>query len=227
MFELHPSYRITITRGDSAELDLRLFNKDSIWHRPLREPFLPEDRKEFPLLDGKGEVLFKEIDVQEIDSEGNPVWDEDSEGNKIPHYIKNQVPAYPHDMPLYDSEGREIIGWFKTPEGLHRWGDWQRPDIRPMNLPNKWPFKYPSAYHNLQEEFIWDEVKIVIEDLEGNVVLEKANDEYVNTIFFDKEDTIDLEPGLYLYKLIWTSDKDTDMEEVQTVIQDAWFEVYK
>ena len=55
-------------------------------------------------------------------------------------------------------------------------------------------------------------------DLVGNTVLEKYNDEYPNSIFLDKEDTINLERGLYLYYIIWTTEKDTEREEVQTVV---------
>ena len=55
-FRLHPDGRIVITAGDSAELDLRLFNKDSIWHR-LPNIHFPRPKAEWPLLDGTGKVL--------------------------------------------------------------------------------------------------------------------------------------------------------------------------
>ena len=206
-----------ITAGDSAELDLRLFNKDSIWHR-LPNIHWPKFDKEWPLLDGTGKPLLRLTVVQATDSEGKPIWEEDSEGKLVPVMIPTAVPVYPHDMPIYDSEGREIYGWFPTPEGLHRWGDWKRPEPKANRLPDRFPFKLPSGFHQLQEEIIWDEIKFVVTDLVGNTVLEKYNDEYPNSIFLDKEDTINLERGLYLYYIIWTTEKDTEREEVQTVV---------
>lgn len=73
-FKIHPNYRITITAGDSAEIDLRIFNKDSVsrspyWHEPRQ--WFP--KAEFPLLDASGELLWKTIQVQMTDSEGKPV----------------------------------------------------------------------------------------------------------------------------------------------------------
>lgn len=119
MFKLGPQRKIIITAGDSRELDLRILNKDNVWHRPLRElPHFP--KIEFPLLNAKGELLLKTIQVQRTDSEGKSLWEEDSEGNLIPVMIPNLVPTYPHDMPMYDSEGNEIYGFFWTPEGLMR-----------------------------------------------------------------------------------------------------------
>ena len=186
----------------------------------------PRPKAELPLLDGTGKVLFRTMETQATDSEGKPIWEEDSEGHQIldseglpiPVMVPLDVPVYPHDMPLYDSEGREIYGWFITPEGLHRWGDWQRPEPKANRLPDRFPFKLPSGFHQLQEEIIWDEIKFVVTDLVGNTVLEKYNDEFPNTIFFDKEDTMNLERGLYLYYIIWTTEKDTEREEVQTVV---------
>lgn len=160
-FRLHPDGRIVITAGDSAELDLRLFNKDSIWHR-LPNIKWPRPKAELPLLDGTGKVLFRTMETQAIDSEGKPIWEEDSEGHQIldseglpiPVMVPLDVPVYPHDMPIYDSEGREIYGWFPTPEGLHRWGDWKRPEPKANRLPDRFPFKLPSGFHQLQEEII-------------------------------------------------------------------------
>ena len=76
--KLHPNGRITITQGDDWQLKLRLFNKSSIldfrysywkeWRKPL-----PPFKGFHPLVDGKGEMLWKEVMVQATDSEGKPL----------------------------------------------------------------------------------------------------------------------------------------------------------
>lgn len=176
-----------------------------------------------PLLDGKGELLWKTIQVQEVNSEG-PVWDIDSEGNKIPHMIDNQVPVYFPDldseMMWHNSEGESVIPWLRTFDGLERVGDFDLPPLKPGMLPDRMPFKYPSGYHPLQEEFIRGRVILRVADIQGNIVLEKDNDEFINTIYFLPEDTKFLQPGIYLYQLEYITDEGEDTEERQ-VIQDT------
>lgn len=89
--------------------------------------------------------------------------------------------------------------------------------------------KLPSGFHQLQEEPIryGDIIILKVRDFQGNIVLEKQNDEFRNTIFFDKADTQYLEPGLYTWQLSYITDKDTDTEEEQTIVSEAFFEVLK
>ena len=84
MFKLHPNHRIVITQGDSAEMDMRLFNKDSL---PRFKPRMPhfEFNGLWPIKDKfTGEHVFNSEGIMLEDSEGNPI---DSEGNYIyPEY---------------------------------------------------------------------------------------------------------------------------------------------
>lgn len=133
-------------------------------------------------------------------------------------------------MPMFDSEGNEIYGFYWSPEGLMRWGTFNMPEFRLASyLPNRWPWKYKSLWHPLQEEIIFpkDVVVMKVRDIQGNIVLEKENEDYPNTIFLDKEDTQYLNPGLYTYQISYITDKDTDTEEEQTIIDEAFFEVLK
>ena len=206
-FKLHENYKITITAGDSRELDLRTFNKDSLPRWEPREPRWKIPAL-LPLRDAKGNVITDHIPREQWDSEGNVIVD--SEGNPILN--SEGFPVYPQ---TFDSEGHPLWPWYRV------MGRGPRFDMK------HWP-KLPSGFHQLQEEPIWGEIKIIVTDLPGStVILEKSNDEYPNSIFFDREDTIDIPAGLYLYMLVYTTEKDTDTEEVQTLIDDAWFEVYK
>ena len=191
-----------------------------------------------PLLDGKGELLWKTVQVQDIDSEG-AVWEKDSEGNlildsegqPIPVMVDNQVPVYFPDldseMMWHDSEGNPIVPWLKTPEGLERLGEFDYSWVKPGMFPNRMPWKYPSGFHPLQEEFIRGRVILRVVDFQGNVVLEKDNDEFINTIYFLPEDTKYLEPGLYLYQLEYITDEGEDTEERQVIQDTSFFEVLK
>ena len=142
--KLHPNGRITITQGDDWQLKLRLFNKSSIldfrysywkeWRKPL-----PPFKGFHPLVDGKGEMLWKEVMVQATDSEGKPLWD--SEGNPIK--IPNEVPVYfpdlDKDLTWHDSEGHTIVPWLDFEGELVRVGDIEFPEVTPSMLPNRWP----------------------------------------------------------------------------------------
>lgn len=205
MFRIDSNHSIFFTKGDSAEINPRFFNKD--WHtRDLKEP---RPFKLPPLLairDRDGEVEYTS-DIQ-FDSEGNIITD--SEGNMIDSEGNYIYPVYP-----VTSEGIPYppYPWFDgiTPpqdsEGRLYPPHWMLPVIR-----NKHP-KWSQI-----EEIIWPEDVVVfrVKDMaSGEVVLEKTNNEYPNSIFLDPQDTIDLEPKVYLYQLTLESPLD---EEVNTSI---------
>lgn len=87
---------VHITAGDTAELDIRLFNKD--WHMH-REPSPFMKREIYPLLP-----------LIELDSEGNPQFVFDSEGYPIYPVDSEGMPIWvkPERLPR-DSEGNLII----------------------------------------------------------------------------------------------------------------------
>ena len=125
-FKLHENNKITITAGDSRELDLRLFNKDSL---PAFKPKEPRWKiPALPPIPGKftGEHVFDSEGNMLENSEGVPI---DSEGNPI-------YPIYP---PTIDSEGHFLMPWYWV------MGKGPRFDL------SHWP-KLPSGFHQLQEE---------------------------------------------------------------------------
>ena len=95
----------------------------------------------------------------------------------------------------------------------------------PMGKAPQWRPKLPSGFHQLQEEPIdrHGVITIKVRDFQGNIVLEKTNDEFINTIFLDPEDTKFLDPGVYLYQMEYVNDDG----EVQTIVDEAFFEVTK
>ena len=205
MFRIDANHSIFMTKGDSAELDVRFFNKD--WHmKDHKEPIpfkLPPLK---PLKDRDGEVIYSgEI---QYDSEGNVITD--SEGNMIDsegNYIYPVYPVTSEGIPYPPYPWYEGITPPQDSEGRLYPPHWVLPIMR--NEHPRW---------RQIEEIIWPEdvVRFRLKDMaSGEVVLEKVNDEFPNTIFFDTPDTEELEPKMYLYQLTLESPLD---EEVNTSI---------
>ena len=205
MFRIDKNQSIFITRGDTAELDIRVFNKD--WHIK-EQPYGVHKHKLWPLLPMVEEVKIEDsegihYEYQFVfDSEGYPVYPVDSEGRPI---------WYDHRKPLpRDSEGNLIIDPSK---------------LFPKEIPFKERHKYPRWRQIEEILHKWDRVTLVVTELNGDIVLEKYNDEFPNTIFLDKEDTKDLDPKLYLYQLSYEPEgykemiiEHPEMQEMNTMI---------
>jgi hypothetical protein len=203
MFRIDSNHSIYLTKGDSAQLDVRFFNKD--WHiREYKEKKVKMPAIS-PITDIDGNVIYTSDPIYDsegnlvVDSEGNPI---DSEGNYIyPVYPVNSegIPYQPYwdalITPPQDENGHIYPPHFFIPIRRHMWPRWRQ-----------------------IEEVIWpeDEVIFTVKDMNsGEVVLEKLNDEFPNTIFLDPEDTKDLQAKNYLYQLTLASPLD---EEVNTSI---------
>lgn len=59
---------------------------------------------------------------------------------------------------------------------------------------------WPRFRH--EEEYDIGYIKLIVKSVrDGSIVMVKENDEFPNSIFFDREDTIDMNPGLYVYQI--------------------------
>ena len=191
MFRIDKNNSIFITKGDTAEMDIRIFNKD--WHTG-REPLFkkPVMFPLLPIVDDEGHAVF--------DSEGYPIYPVDSEGRPVfPYDIDSEGHMVFPPIPV-DSEGEPIVKWPMKPIHMpwkvfrHSWPRWKQIEevIRPRDL-----------------------VTFRVKDLNtGEIVLELYNDEFVNTIYFYSEDTEDLEPKQYLYQLSFEPLADADEYEM-------------
>ena len=205
MFRIDRNQSIFITRGDTAELDVRVFNKG--WHMK-EQPSGVHRFKFYPLL-----PMIEEVKIEDsegihyeyefvFDSEGYPVYPVDSEGRPIWYDPKMPLPR--------DSEGKLII---------------DPSNIFPKELPVIKRFDWPRWRQIEEVLHRWDRVTLTVKDLNGEVVLEKFNDEFPNTIFLDKEDTIDLDPKVYMYQLSYEPEANRsiveehpEMQEMNTMI---------
>ena len=185
MFRIDKNKSIFLTQGDTAIMDVRVFNKNwhmlpepYSWHRIKIQPLLPIIQ-EVKIKDSEGNIYYEYQFM--FDSEGIPIYPVDSDGHPIWYDPTQPLPR--------DSEGNLII------DPTH---------IIPKEAEFKKRLPYPKWKQI--EELIRpkDRVHLVVMDTKGDVVLEKEND--ICYIEFLQEDTKDLEPKVYLYQLSYEPD---------------------